>query len=107
MAKTKTQFECSNCGYISPKWNGSCPSCNEWNTFVEKTVSKNKSSSNHKAKVEGLESTAEPKRLQDVETSEKTRFKSNISELDRVLGGGFYQGHMYSLGGNRGSEKVR
>ncbi|MDZ7807964.1 MAG: hypothetical protein U5K71_12735 [Gracilimonas sp.] len=40
MAKTKTQFECSNCGYISPKWNGSCPSCGEWNTFVEKTVTK-------------------------------------------------------------------
>ncbi len=105
MAKTKTQFECSNCGYISPKWNGSCPSCNEWNTFVEKTVSKNKSSSNHKAKLEGLESTAEPKRLQDVETSEKTRFKSNISELDRVLGGGFLPGSYVLIGGEPGVGK--
>src|SRR6056297_4024421 len=99
MAKTKTQFECSNCGYISPKWNGSCPSCGEWNTFVEKTVSKGKSSTNHKAKVEGLESTAAPQKLEDVETSEKTRFKSNISELDRVLGGGFLPGSYVLIGG--------
>src|SRR6056297_314921 len=105
MAKTKTQFECSNCGYISPKWNGSCPSCGEWNTFVEKTVSKGKSSTNHKAKVEGLESTAAPQKLEDVETSEKTRFTSNILELDRVLGGGFMPGSFVLIGGEPGVGK--
>lgn len=104
MAKVKTQYECSNCGYISPKWNGSCPSCGEWNTFTEKTVSK-KSSSSHKAKVEGLESTAAPQKLEDVETSEKTRFKSNISEFDRVLGGGFLPGSYVLIGGEPGVGK--
>ncbi|HET8865845.1 MAG TPA: DNA repair protein RadA [Gracilimonas sp.] len=103
MAKVKTQYECSNCGYISPKWNGSCPSCGEWNTFIEKTISK-KSGSGHKAKVEGLESSA-PKKLQDVETSEKSRFKSNISELDRVLGGGFLPGSYVLIGGEPGVGK--
>ncbi|MEX0723800.1 MAG: DNA repair protein RadA [Gracilimonas sp.] len=104
MAKVKTQYECSNCGYISPKWNGSCPSCGEWNTFVEKTITKGNSTSNHKAKVEGLESSA-PQKLEDVETSEKTRFKSNISELDRVLGGGFIPGSYILIGGEPGVGK--
>ncbi len=104
MAKVKTQFECSNCGYISPKWNGSCPSCSEWNTFMEKTISK-KSSSTHKAKVDGLESTASPQKLTEVETSEKSRFKSNIYELDRVLGGGFLPGSYVLIGGEPGVGK--
>src|SRR6056297_1358719 len=105
MAKTKTQFECSNCGYVSPKWNGSCPSCGEWNTFVEKTVSKHKSSSGHKAEVEGLEAAAAPQQLSDVQTSEKSRFKSNITELDRVLGGGFLPGSYVLVGGEPGVGK--
>lgn len=104
MAKVKTQFECSNCGYISPKWNGSCPSCGEWNTFIEKTVSK-KSASSHKAKVEGLEVSSAPQKLDDVETSEKSRFKSNITELDRVLGGGFLHGSYVLIGGEPGVGK--
>ncbi|MBD3616350.1 MAG: DNA repair protein RadA [Gracilimonas sp.] len=104
MAKVKTQYECSNCGYISPKWNGSCPSCGEWNTFTEKTISK-KSSSAHKAKVEGLEASASPQKLEEVETSEKSRFKSNITELDRVLGGGFLPGSYVLIGGEPGVGK--
>ncbi|MEX0610440.1 MAG: DNA repair protein RadA [Balneolaceae bacterium] len=103
MAKTKTQFECSNCGYISPKWNGSCPSCEEWNTFTEKTIGA--SSSTHKAKVKGLESSEKPRKLSAVETSEKNRFKSNISEFDRVLGGGFLPGSYILIGGEPGVGK--
>lgn len=38
MAKVKTQFVCQNCGYISPRYLGRCPNCNEWNTLVEETV---------------------------------------------------------------------
>ena len=38
MAKIKTSFFCSNCGYESAKWLGKCASCNEWNTFVEEVL---------------------------------------------------------------------
>lgn len=103
MAKTKVQFECSNCGYISPKWNGSCPSCEKWNTFSEKTVEK--AASAHKSKVKGLEAAGKPQKLSDVETSEKSRFKSNISEFDRVLGGGFLPGSYVLIGGEPGVGK--
>ena len=44
MAKLKTVFFCSNCGYESPKWMGKCPSCSEWSTFVEELVEKGGSS---------------------------------------------------------------
>lgn len=104
MAKTKVRYVCSECGYESPKWMGSCPSCSKWNTFQEEVVEK-KSSSSHKAKVDGLEAGKAPQKLSEVETSEKTRFSSNIAELDRVLGGGFLTGSYILLGGEPGVGK--
>ncbi|RNC84645.1 MAG: DNA repair protein RadA [Balneola sp.] len=104
MAKTKVQFECSSCGHISPKWLGSCPTCGEWNTFVEvKTTAK--SNVEHKAKISGVESSTSPQRLDEIETSEKSRFHSRISEFDRVLGGGFLPGAYILLGGEPGVGK--
>ncbi|MFA5669363.1 MAG: DNA repair protein RadA [Balneolaceae bacterium] len=103
MAKLRTQFECQNCGHISPKWLGSCPSCNEWNTFVE--TDKATKEIEHKAKVSGLVTVEKPQQLAEVETSEKSRFFSNISELDRVLGGGFLPGAYILIGGEPGVGK--
>ena len=40
MSKVKTAFFCQNCGYESVKWVGQCPSCNQWNTFVEELIQK-------------------------------------------------------------------
>ncbi|GAB5407981.1 MAG: DNA repair protein RadA [Balneolaceae bacterium] len=104
MAKPKTQFECATCGHVSPKWLGSCPSCGEWNTFIEK-ASSSKKDVEHKAKVSGLETNEAPKKLSEVETSEKSRFLSNISEFDRVLGGGFLPGAYILIGGEPGIGK--
>lgn len=103
MAKTKTQFECSTCGHVSPKWLGSCPSCGEWNTFVERQQASK--IVEHKAKVSGLEAAEAPRKLSDVETSEKSRFLSNITEFDRVLGGGFLPGAYILIGGEPGIGK--
>tara|TARA_R110002050_G_scaffold12401_10_gene40763 strand:+ start:26972 stop:28306 length:1335 start_codon:yes stop_codon:yes gene_type:complete len=103
LAKLKTQFECASCGHISPKWLGSCPTCGEWNTFVE--TSKATKEIEHKAKVSGLETDEKPQQLNEVETSEKSRFFSNISELDRVLGGGFLPGAYILIGGEPGVGK--
>ncbi|MCG8371993.1 MAG: DNA repair protein RadA [Balneolales bacterium] len=103
MAKIKTQFECSNCGNVSPKWLGSCPNCGEWNTYVEVQNASNEAT--HKAKVAGLDSSESPKKLEKVETSEKSRFQSNIGEFDRVLGGGFLPGAYVLIGGEPGVGK--
>jgi DNA repair protein RadA/Sms len=99
MAKTKTVFVCSSCGYESTKWIGKCPSCNEWNTFYEEKVSS--SSSNTKEKGKPIEVVS----LNDVEGKNEIITKTGFSELDRVLGGGFVEGSLVLLGGEPGIGK--
>lgn len=86
MAKgKKTVFFCQNCGYESPKWMGQCPGCRQWNTFVEETVS----SGSGKAGTAGGSQAArkaEPVILSEIQAKEDDRIKTDIEELDRVLG---------------------
>ena len=46
MAKAKSVFVCSECGYEAPKWMGRCPSCGSWNTFYEEKLEATSSSGN-------------------------------------------------------------
>lgn len=88
----KTVFFCQNCGYESPKWMGQCPGCRQWNTFVEETVSTgNKGSSVHSS---GSGVQNKPVALTKIQAREDDRIKTDIEELDRVLGGGIVQGSM-------------
>ena len=105
MAKgKKTLFFCQNCGYESPKWLGQCPGCREWNSFVEETVS-----ATAKGKTTALGSTTgkknEPVILADISIQENDRIKTEIEELDRVLGGGIVPGSMVLVGGDPGIGK--
>lgn len=101
MAKTNnTVFVCNNCGYDSPKWLGKCPSCNQWNTFVEEKVVKSAST-----KTLSVKKSAEVTSLDSIEKKEISRVKSGFSELDRVLGGGFVNGSLTLLGGEPGIGK--
>ncbi len=101
MAKAKTIFVCSNCGYESAKWLGKCPACNEWNTFYEEKMVNSSSATtagNARAK-------SEPKKLKDIEGIETTRTSTGIGELDRVLGGGLVKGSLVLVGGEPGIGK--
>ena len=105
MAKgKKTLFFCQNCGYESPKWLGQCPGCREWNSFVEETVS-----ATAKGKTTASGSTTgkknEPVILADISIQENDRIKTEIEELDRVLGGGIVPGSMVLVGGDPGIGK--
>ncbi len=103
MAKTKSVFFCSNCGNESPKWQGKCPACGEWNTFVEEVVSKN---APVKATYSGsVAPKQKPQLLHEIVTSEETRIDMNNDELNRVLGGGMVPGSMILLGGDPGIGK--
>ncbi|MFN1834447.1 DNA repair protein RadA [Balneola sp. MJW-20] len=104
MAKSKSEFICSECGYTSPKWMGSCPSCSSWGTFEERSKEKS-TDSKHKAKIEGIDSDVKPKKLSEVDDRQRDRLKSGIGELDRVLGGGFLKGSYTLLGGEPGVGK--
>ena len=103
MAKAKTVFVCSNCGYESAKWLGKCPACNEWNSFYEEKVassSGNASSSNKSNKEKAV-----PRKLKEVEGIETARTSTGIGELDRVLGGGLVKGSLVLVGGEPGIGK--
>jgi DNA repair protein RadA/Sms len=97
----KTVFSCQKCGYQSPKWLGRCPECNSWNSFVEEDYSS--------PSVITKERTAlyrdEPVLLKDVEVDESNRIKTEIAELDRVLGGGIVPGSVVLIGGDPGVGK--
>jgi DNA repair protein RadA/Sms len=104
VAKQRVQFECGNCGHLSAKWLGVCPSCNEWNTYSE-VVQKKESSKKHKVDISTIE-TADATRLSDVKPNQNSdRFSTNLEELDRVLGGGLVRGSFSLLGGDPGIGK--
>ena len=101
MAKAKTIFVCSNCGYESAKWLGKCPACNEWNTFYEeKMVNSSSATTTGNARAKSV-----PKKLKDIEGIETTRTSTGIGELDRVLGGGLVKGSLVLVGGEPGIGK--
>lgn len=109
--KFKTVYVCTECGEVSPRWMGRCPSCGAWNTMVEdvvvqepKTASK-ASKNSISARVPGVTSLV-AQNLQDISTTEeKSRIVTGISELDRVLGGGIVLGSVVLLGGEPGAGK--
>jgi DNA repair protein RadA/Sms len=101
MAKIQTKFVCQSCGYVSPRWVGKCPNCNEWNTFVEEAPSPLKLS----RKPSGAASKLEPISIEDLEAEDAPRIKTNIEEFDRVLGGGLVPGSLILLGGDPGIGK--
>lgn len=102
MAKVKSAFFCQNCGHETAKWLGKCPSCSEWNTFVEEVIS---------AQVPQVvafsrsERAAKPQSLQEIEKHEHPRIMLGDSELDRVLGGGMVPGSLVLFGGEPGIGK--
>ncbi|MCQ2066062.1 MAG: DNA repair protein RadA [Bacteroidaceae bacterium] len=106
--KDKTVYVCSNCGYDSPKWSGKCPSCGQWNTFVEQTVKAVPAAAavRRSASAAGSGNAAQrPCRLSEIETGSEPRIAMNDGELDRVLGGGLVRGSLVLLGGEPGIGK--
>ena len=101
MAKATTKYVCQSCGYVSPRWVGKCPNCNEWNSFVEEAVHPLKLS----RKPGGVASKIEPVRMEDVDSEDVPRLSTSIGEFDRVLGGGIVPGSLILLGGDPGIGK--
>ena len=104
MAKEKIAFVCSSCGYDSPKWIGRCPSCGEWNTFVEQKLGKKPSLSSATSAFSPASSSS-PISMSKIETSEEPRINMHDNELNRVLGGGLVPGSLTLLGGEPGIGK--
>jgi len=102
MAKAKTVYFCTSCGNETPKWQGRCPSCGQWNTMQEH-IEKPTPVCRGKSIFVGTGRAAQ--RLHEVSTNAETRFSTGIGELDRVLGGGAVDGSLVLVGGAPGIGK--
>ena len=81
MAKEKTLYVCTHCGQDSPKWVGKCPSCGQWNTYVEQVVRKESPTACHGVAI--LESTkSQPLTLSDIHGGEEPRINMHDEELN-------------------------
>lgn len=100
MAKNKTIFFCKECGNESIKWLGQCPACRAWNSFTEVVAEKKGGSGLKEGQAASL-----PIKLKEVSTEADERIKTDISELDRVLGGGIVKGSLVLVGGDPGIGK--
>ncbi|MBN2429446.1 MAG: DNA repair protein RadA [Deltaproteobacteria bacterium] len=98
-SKPKTIFACQSCGYQSPKWLGKCPDCQQWNTLAEEVHHQTA------ARSPAVTTTSQIQHLSDFDAPKEVRYSSGMSELDRVLGGGFVTGSLTLIGGDPGIGK--
>ena len=103
MAKLRTAHFCQNCGHESAKWLGRCPSCNEWNTFVEEVISKGKKEVTVFSK--STKRTSKPQAIHEIKDIPQQRIQMVDLELNRVLGGGLVPGSLTLFGGEPGIGK--
>lgn len=105
MAKSKSAYFCQNCGYESPKWLGKCPSCNQWNTFVEELVQKTPASVPDWKNSTPAGRVAKPASIDEIIYAEEARIATRDAEFNRVLGGGIVAGSLVLIGGEPGIGK--
>ena len=103
MAKSKSYFFCSECGYQSSSWLGKCPECGKWNTFTEEVIERR--TENGERRTSRARGEQYAKRIEEISTSETVRMATGCGEFDRVLGGGIVPGSLLLLGGEPGIGK--
>ena len=99
-AKQKSVYVCTACGYRSPKWNGQCPDCGEWNTLEEEFVPVSGPGPGKKSAV-----VYQALKLNEISEQTEHRYDTGISELNRVLGGGLVKGSLVLISGDPGIGK--
>ena len=100
--KVKSKWVCQECGYETAGYLGKCPECNSWGSLVEEVQFDEKAPN---AAANEFINTENPELLKDIHIGEEVRVGTGISELDRVLGGGFVQGSLILLAGDPGIGK--
>lgn len=104
--KLKSVYICNSCGFESPKWNGKCPGCNEWNTFEEAVTEVKTPASRAKTVAKLVDMSDKIVKINDINSDyDEVRYNTGLGELDRVLGGGLVKGSLVLLGGEPGIGK--
>ena len=104
MAKAQTIFFCQNCGAQSAKWIGRCPSCGEWNTYVEEVVKKETGRESSMGEIKTSKKNI-PTPISGISKGKQDRIDTGTHELNRVLGGGLVSGSLVLIGGEPGIGK--
>ncbi len=105
MSKVKKSFFCQSCGYESVKWVGQCPTCGQWNSFVEELIEKNTTKINWNDYAAGEKRASKVLPLSQIKSGEEKRIFSPDAELNRVLGGGIVLGSVILVAGEPGIGK--
>ncbi len=105
MAKIKTAYFCQNCGAQSAKWIGNCPSCGEWNTYVEEVINAGIDKNQWDKPIDKKPSISKPQTLAEISITQDHRMAIPDKELHRVLGGGLVYGSLVLMGGEPGIGK--
>lgn len=105
MAKSKTVYSCTECGATSPKWQGQCPGCAQWNTLVESIAESSTPGNRFGTSYASLAGSGKLQALDDIKPREEPRQPTGIAEFDRVLGGGLVAGGVVLIGGDPGIGK--
>ncbi len=101
MAKAKTKFLCTECGYESPKWLGRCPGCNQWSTMEEELIITKKDMKRSPT----ILGQSRPQPIRSIKSSAHERYDTANGELNRVLGGGLVKGSLTLISGEPGIGK--
>lgn len=104
MAKVKTKWICQECGYETAGYLGKCPECSTWGSLVEEIQQNSTQITANTANANFL-NTQKPFLINEIELSKEIRLSTNISEFDRVLGGGLVQGSVVLIAGDPGIGK--
>ena len=104
-SKVKTAYVCQECGAEHAKWQGQCHTCGAWNSLSQVNISPIAGGAAAHNALGFAGSTAEIKKLAEVEALQTPRIGSGFAELDRVLGGGFVPGSVVLIGGDPGAGK--
>ena len=105
MAKERTTYCCSACGYETPRWMGKCPGCNAWNTLEEQAPKAAAAAIAAKPIKQRPGTGAKALRLDEISEESAARRTTGIGEFDRVLGGGVVEGALMLVGGDPGIGK--
>lgn len=103
MAKSRSTYFCQNCGAQSAKWIGRCPSCGEWNTYIEEIIQKE--TGKNKLPILFKQHNSKPYKIEEIQSGKEIRIDTKNHELNRVLGGGLVSGSVVLIGGEPGIGK--
>jgi DNA repair protein RadA/Sms len=102
MAKLRTVFVCSSCGNESPRWQGQCPACSEWNTL---SAYHPPAAARRAGGARASSEASVAQGLAQVAAEDAPRLLTGLAEFDRVLGGGLVPGSVTLIGGDPGIGK--